>query len=88
MTVSPSGADSLETVRARVAATLKDVDEDLKALLSRTWCLGPHHSGPNILCASSSGVTASLFAAPASNTVFLGKKAGELQSLNIFHDVI
>lgn len=74
----PGVADSIENVRARVAQAMKDADNGMKAMLSKAWCLGPHHSGPNVLLASNTGAeTAGLFAVPSASVVQLSKRAGK-----------
>lgn len=72
--------ESLDSVRIRVAQAVKDADSNMKALLQRTWCLGPRNCGPNVLLASEGSKTSSLFNAPAANLVHLSKRAGILQT--------
>lgn len=62
-------------MRGRVAEAVGGADAGLKTLIGRSWLLGPHDVGPNLLLAPEA--SARLFAAPASILVRVGKRAGE-----------
>ena len=72
------GNDSIEGMRSRLALAVKETDLSLKTLFERAWCLGPHHSGPNILLASETESKGILFNAPASSVVRVGRRVGEI----------
>ena len=85
----PAGNEPLENVRSRVVAVMKEADNELKGLMERTWCLGPHHSGPNILLAAKADAQSSLFSVPEAHLVHLGKKAGRYPLISsVPHEVV
>ena len=72
-------SEAVEALRARVGGAVKEADRDLQMHLKHVWCLGPHHSGPNVLLATrvEAAGGSSLFSASPSEVISIGRRAGK-----------